>query len=137
MARRELTEAEIDAKVAAAKDAAVVQWVNAALKEAIAARASAIRLKTGVSGPLLEFEVGDAWSERPAPPKGFVDGVLSRFKIMAALDFAGKGSPDRGEFKLKVSGSVVTFSARHSLDDDGEEIVLAISREGEARPSEG
>lgn len=136
MARRELTEEEIAAKVAAAKDIAVVRWVNAAIKDAIVSRASELRLNCRVSGPILEFKVGEIWSERPAPPKSAVEGVLSRLKIMAAIDFAGEGSPERGEFKLKVMESMVTISARHSFADDGEEITLGISKEGEVRQRE-
>lgn len=129
MARRELTEEEIKAKVAAAKDVAVVRWVNAAIKDAIVSRASEVRLKNRVSGPVLELKVDDAWSVRPVPPKELMDGVLSRFKILAAIDFAGEGSPTAGEFRLKVRDSVVTILARHTVDDGGEEIVLAVSRE--------
>ncbi len=98
---------EIDLKELerATEEAPVVKLVNALLTDAIRKRASDIHLEPFERMLRVRFRIDGVLYEIMKPPLKLKNPLISRLKIMAALDIAERRLPQDGRIKLRLPGS--------------------------------
>lgn len=105
-------DVEVDAQAALATtvdaseatDAPVVQLVNLILLEAISRRASDIHIEPYEKSMRVRYRVDGGLFEAMQPPLRLKTAIVSRIKIMSALDIAERRLPQDGRIKLKLGG---------------------------------
>ena len=100
-------EEEIDLKELerATEEAPVVKLVNALLTDAIKKRASDIHIEPFEKMLRVRFRIDGVLYEIMKPPMNLKNALISRVKIMAALDIAERRLPQDGRIKLRLPGS--------------------------------
>lgn len=121
---------DLDQMASAAKGAAVVQMVNAILKQAIAERASDIHLEMYDEKVTLRFRIHGTLYERTAPSKDAFTAVISRIKILSKLDIAERRLPQDGAFSLKVQNRIIDMRVSICPTVFGEKLVMRILDKG-------
>lgn len=95
--------AAYDASAVEGADAApVIKLVNLILTDAINRNASDIHIEPYEKSFRVRFRIDGALQEVMAPPLKLKHPVVSRLKIMAALDIAERRLPQDGRIKLKL-----------------------------------
>jgi type IV pilus assembly protein PilB len=95
-----------DASGSEGADAApVIKLVNLILTDAINRNASDIHIEPYEKSFRVRFRIDGALQEVMTPPLKLKHPVVSRLKIMAALDIAERRLPQDGRIKLKMSGT--------------------------------
>lgn len=89
----------------AAQKAPIVRLVDAIIREAHRLRTSDIHLEPTQTGVSLRYRIDGVLYERPSPPLFLFPAVISRIKILAALNIAEKRLPQDGRFRFNVDGS--------------------------------
>jgi type IV pilus assembly protein PilB len=87
---------------ASAQDAPVVKLVNSILGQAVTEGASDIHFEPEEGEMRIRFRVDGVLQEMARVPKRMVAGVVSRIKIMSALDIAEKRIPQDGRVGVTV-----------------------------------
>ena len=87
-------------------DAALIQFVNRLLLDAVAARASDIHVEPTQRELKIRYRVDGVlhYAALPRQLKRFQAAIISRIKIMANLDIAEKRLPQDGRIRLRLSG---------------------------------
>ncbi|HBP17370.1 MAG TPA: general secretion pathway protein GspE [Planctomycetes bacterium] len=87
-------------------DAALIQFVNRLLLDAVHARASDIHVEPLERDLLVRYRIDGVLqpAKLPRELKRFQQAIVSRVKIMAQLDIAEKRLPQDGRIRLKVQG---------------------------------
>ena len=117
---------EIDASVDAAGEAPVIRMVNTIMIEALKTKASDIHFEALEKTSRLRYRIDGELVERPAPPKALHNAVVSRIKIMSALDIAERRKPQDGRFKIKAIGKEVDVRVSILPTVHGEKVVMRI-----------
>src|SRR2546427_8330420 len=86
-------EETIDDLRALANQAPVIKLVNVLILEALRARASDIHLEAGAGGLRVRYRIDGVLQEISHPPRQYQAAVISRVKIMAGLNIAGRRLP--------------------------------------------
>lgn len=89
-----------------AEDAALIQFVNQLLVEAVRDRASDVHVEPSEHDLRIRYRIDGVLHEISTPPqiKAFQSAIISRLKIMADLDIAEKRLPQDGRIKIHASG---------------------------------
>jgi type IV pilus assembly protein PilB len=100
-------EQDIDLKELerATEEAPVVKLVNALLADAIRKRASDIHIEPFEKMLRVRFRIDGVLYEIMKPPLKLKNPLISRLKIMAALDIAERRLPQDGRIKLRLPGA--------------------------------
>jgi type II secretion system protein E len=87
-------------------DAALIQFVNKLLLDAIAFRASDVHIEPTQKELVVRYRVDGVMQQAQLPRelKRFQAAIISRLKIMANLDIAEKRVPQDGRIRLKLAG---------------------------------
>ncbi len=111
---------EIDLKELerATEEAPVVKLVNALLTDAIRKRASDIHIEPFEKMLRVRFRIDGVLYEIMKPPLKLKNPLISRVKIMAALDIAERRLPQDGRIKLKLPGAQGDGFPRFGAPDD-------------------
>ncbi len=111
--------------------APVIKLVNLILTDAISRNASDIHIEPYEKSFRVRFRVDGALQEVMAPPLKLKQPVVSRLKIMAALDIAERRLPQDGRIKLKL-GSNKEMDFRVSVLPTlfGEKVVMRLLDKG-------
>ncbi len=104
----------------------IVRLVNLLLADAIRARASDIHLEPEKELLKARFRVDGILREATALPKHLESAVISRIKILAALDIAERRKPQDGRFRLSMEGHEVDLRVSVMPTIDGEAVVLRL-----------
>lgn len=104
----------------------VVKLVNLMIAQAIKEKASDIHIEPFEKKLLIRFRADGALHEALSPPKKMQNAIVSRIKIMAALDIAEKMKPQDGKFQLKVDGRQVDFRVSILPVVHGEKVVMRL-----------
>jgi type IV pilus assembly protein PilB len=94
---------------AAIDEAPVVRLVNAILTEAVKRGASDVHIECFEHEMRVRFRVDGALHEIMQPPMKLKSALISRLKILAALNIAERRVPQDGRIKLKMGKKVVDF----------------------------
>jgi type IV pilus assembly protein PilB len=118
------------ALAAAVDDAPVVKLLNGMLTDAVKRGASDIHFECFEQEIRVRYRVDGALQEIMKPPMKLKAALISRFKIMSALNIAERRVPQDGRIKLKVGTKVIDFRVSTCPTIFGEKIVLRILDKG-------
>ena len=104
----------------------VVKLVNLLLADAIRNRASDVHLEPQRDTLRVRFRVDGLLREFTSLPKHLEPAVLSRTKILAALDIAERRKPQDGRFRINMEGHELDVRVSVMPAIDGETIVLRL-----------
>jgi type IV pilus assembly protein PilB len=121
----EKEEMSAAALAAAVDDAPVVKLINAILTDAVKRGASDIHFECFEHDLRVRYRIDGALQEVMKPPKKMQPALISRFKIMSALNIAERRVPQDGRIKLKMGNGKVIDYRVSTLPD-------ALRREGRA-----
>ncbi len=107
-------------------DAPVVRLINALLLEAIRERASDIHIEPLERRLLVRFRVDGVLREVLSPRRSLAQFLVSRIKIMAALDIAERRLPQDGRVSLRVGGHEVDVRVSTLPSQFGERVVMRL-----------
>ena len=116
----------LDASLTSDEDAPVIRMVNSMMIEALKTKASDIHFEALERTSRLRYRIDGELVERPAPPKALHNAVVSRIKIMSALDIAERRKPQDGRFKIKAIGKEVDVRVSILPTVHGEKVVMRI-----------
>ncbi|HZV02278.1 MAG TPA: GspE/PulE family protein, partial [Planctomycetota bacterium] len=110
------------------EDAALIQFVNKVLLDAVGARASDIHIEPEEHDLSIRYRIDGVLHDAKLPReiKKFQAAILSRLKIMASLDIAEKRLPQDGRIKIRVSGKELDMRVSIIPTLYGEGVVLRI-----------
>jgi type IV pilus assembly protein PilB len=118
------------ALAAAVDDAPVVKLLNGILTDAVKRGASDIHFECFEHELRVRYRVDGALQEIMKPPAKMKAALISRFKIMSALNIAERRVPQDGRIKLKVGQKVIDFRVSTCPTIFGEKVVLRILDKG-------
>ncbi|HJQ62868.1 MAG TPA: GspE/PulE family protein [Burkholderiales bacterium] len=108
-------------------DSTVVRLVNSTLYDALKAGASDIHLECNGSGLTIKNRIdGVLTLAQSVPGVELAEQVVSRIKVMSALDIAERRVPQDGRFKVRRSGREIDFRVSVMPSVFGEDAVLRI-----------
>jgi len=121
-----LVEAANAAVARPEEDGPVIRFVNAIAQQAVREGASDIHLEPEESTFRIRFRIDGVLREISVQPKALYASIVSRVKVMAALDISERRLPQDGRFRLPAAGRdldvrVSTFPTVH-----GENVVLRL-----------
>jgi general secretion pathway protein E len=108
------------------EEAPIIRLLNALLMEAVKERASDIHIEPYEKGIDVRFRVDGILSKILSPPKIIQDALISRIKIMSALDIAEKRLPQDGRIRLLVGGKDIDIRVSIIPTSLGERAVLRL-----------
>ena len=115
------------------EDAPIVRLVNRIIFEAVRMRASDIHVEPMADRVRLRYRVDGVCSHRDDLPKRMQNAVLSRFKLMSAMNIAEKRVPQDGRIKMPVDDKFIDFRVSACPAYHGESVVLRILRPDSAK----
>lgn len=105
----------------------VVRLVRSTLYDALKANASDIHLETGATGLAIKYRIdGVLVAVRHGDGLELAEQVISRIKVMAALDIAERRIPQDGRFTVAVRGREIDLRVSIMPSIFGEDAVLRI-----------
>jgi type IV pilus assembly protein PilB len=107
-------------------DAPVIKLVNLIIYNAIKAKASDIHIEPYEKRVLVRYRCDGALEAAMEPPKRLQNAIISRLKIMSALDIAERRKPQDGKFQVKAEGRQIDFRVSTLPCVHGEKVVLRI-----------
>ena len=130
-------EQSLDEMLESAEGAPVIRIVNMILVEALRTGASDIHIEPMEKKVRLRYRIDGALTEKPGPPKGLQNAVLSRIKIMADLNIAERRIPQDGRFNIKAMGKEVDLRVSILPTVHGEKVVMRTLDKTSLAPSLG
>ncbi len=123
-----VTEAELhdDLETASDDDAPVVRFVSLLISQAIDDRASDIHIEPGEKSLIVRYRIDGVLKETQRASRAIQDGVISRLKIMAAVDIAERRKPQDGRISVQHNGKKVDLRLATLPTVWGEKIVMRI-----------
>lgn len=112
----------------AADDAPIVKLVMRMLVEAVKMRASDIHVEPMADRVRLRYRIDGVCIERDNLPKRMQNSVVSRLKLMAAMNIAERRVPQDGRIKIPLDDKFVDFRVSACPAYHGESVVLRILR---------
>ena len=125
MLATELEEPE-DLLDAADEEAPIIRLVNSVLYQSVKQRASDIHIEPYERDLMIRFRIDGVLYDVVRPPKRFQSSILSRVKIMAALNIAEKRLPQDGRIRIKLAGKDIDVRVSVVPTAHGERIVLRL-----------
>jgi len=104
-------------------DAPIIRLINALLTQAVKEGASDIHIETFESRLSVRMRVDGVLREVLQPPRNLGALVVSRIKVMAALDIAEKRLPQDGRISLRIAGRPVDVRVSTLPSGHGERVV--------------
>ncbi len=107
-------------------DAPIIRLINALLTQAVREGASDVHLEIFESRALVRFRVDGALRDVVEPRRGLHPAMVSRIKVMAALDIAEKRLPQDGRIALRIAGRAIDVRVSTIPTANGERVVLRL-----------
>jgi type IV pilus assembly protein PilB len=127
---REVSEAGAadDAKLveSLANEAHIVKFVNLVLTQAIQDRASDIHFEPFETEFRIRYRVDGALYEMSPPPKHLALPVISRLKVMSALNISERRLPQDGRINFQVADRQIDMRVSTLPTQFGESVVLRV-----------
>jgi type IV pilus assembly protein PilB len=121
----EILETDIDSEVAATK-APVIRFVDLLLSQAIKSRASDIHIEPQEHSMVIRMRIDGVLREMIPPSGKMQAAVVTRIKILSAMDIAERRLPQDGRFKVKNSGRDIDVRVSVIPTIYGEKVVMRI-----------
>ncbi|MEN8603069.1 ATPase, T2SS/T4P/T4SS family [Microbacterium rhizosphaerae] len=107
-------------------DAPIVRFVNLLITQAINDRASDIHIEPGERYLTVRFRIDGVLHEMQRADRAIQDGIISRLKIMSAIDIAERRRPQDGRLSVTHEGRQVDLRVATLPTVWGEKIVMRI-----------
>ncbi len=107
-------------------DAPIIRMINALLTQAARDGASDIHIEPFETYSMVRFRVDGTLRDVVRPRRALHGALVSRIKIMAALDIAEKRLPQDGRITLRVGGRAVDVRVSTLPTGHGERVVLRL-----------
>jgi type IV pilus assembly protein PilB len=109
-----------------AEKAPVVKLVNFILTQAVEHKSSDIHIEPYEDRVHLRYRIDGALYDYPAPPPQMHRAIVSRIKIISALDIAERRLPQSGRAEIKVKDRMVDLRVSIIPTIHGENVVIRI-----------
>src|SRR5262249_17843422 len=116
-------------------DAPVIKLVNLIIQEAVSLRASDIHIEPFADRIRIRYRVGGVLVQRDRPPRRLLAPILSRIKIMGAIDIAEKRRPQDGRIKMNLHGKHYDLRVSFLPTTNGQSCVMRILDRGNIQVS--
>ena len=115
----------------AAEDASIIRFVNQVLGDAISLRATDIHVEPFENELRIRYRIDGMLQDVPVPAqiKRFQPAIVSRIKILSALNIAEKRLPQDGRIKIRLKGSEVDVRISIIPMIHGEAVVMRLLRQ--------
>jgi type IV pilus assembly protein PilB len=110
----------------AAGSTPVIRFVNLVLYQAVNDRASDIHFEPFEKEFKIRYRVDGALYEMAPPPKRLALPIISRLKVMAALNIAERRLPQDGRIQLTMGGRQIDLRVSTLPTQFGESVVLRV-----------
>jgi len=107
-------------------DAPAVKLINLVLLRALRDKASDIHIEPGDRALRIRFRIDGTMKVVMKPPKGLLNALISRLKVMSKLDIAERYSPQDGKFQIRYEGRSIDFRLSILPVVGGEKAVMRI-----------
>ena len=126
------TEVAQESDLEGKDDAALIQFVNKLLLDAVAFRASDVHIEPGTRELVVRYRVDGVMQPAQLPPdlKRFQAAIVSRIKIMAQLDIAEKRLPQDGRIRIRAAGRELDVRVSVIPTIHGEGLALRLLDQG-------
>src|SRR5215218_8923618 len=105
----------------------IIKLVDSTIYTAIQRRASDIHIETGEDAVHVKYRIDGVLQPAMRPiAKEFHSPIISRVKVMAALDIAEKRVPQDGRFRMRMGGKTIDFRVSIMPSVHGEDAVIRI-----------
>ena len=127
-----LSDSELGADIDAdqlriiANDAPVVRFVNLLLMQAVRDGASDIHFEPGEYDVTVRIRVDGVLREVTPPPKHLYQPIVTRIKILGAMDISERRLPLDGRFKFRQRDRTVDIRVSSLPEVHGEKLVLRV-----------
>eukprot|EP01012_Entosiphon_sulcatum_P046451 TRINITY_DN6240_c0_g4_i2.p3 TRINITY_DN6240_c0_g4~~TRINITY_DN6240_c0_g4_i2.p3 ORF type:complete len:564 (-),score=124.49 TRINITY_DN6240_c0_g4_i2:2240-3931(-) len=120
---RDLSERDIESM---AEQTPIIRFVNLVIGQAIRDKASDIHFEPFEHEFKIRYRIDGALYEMAPPPKALSLPILSRIKVLAALNIAERRIPQDGRIKITIGGRQVDLRVSTLPTQFGESIVLRV-----------
>ena len=114
-------------------DAPIIRMINALLTQALRDGASDIHIEAFEDRSLVRFRLDGTLRDVVSPHRALHAAMVSRLKIMAAMDIAEKRLPQDGRISLRLGGRPVDVRVSTLPTSHGERVVLRLLDKEAAR----
>jgi type IV pilus assembly protein PilB len=104
----------------------IIRLVNMIMTRALETGVSDIHIEPQEYTVQLRYRLDGVLQSQPAPPKKFHSAIVSRIKVMAAMDIAEHRLPQDGRIKMKFSGREIALRVSTVPTPYGEKVVMRI-----------
>ena len=117
------------------EDVPAVKLVNLVILRALREKASDIHIEPMEQQIRVRYRIDGRLVEAITPPRGMLNAVLSRLKILANLDIAIRFEPQDGKFQMRYEGRAIDFRLSTLPVVGGEKAVLRILDQSGVAPN--
>jgi type IV pilus assembly protein PilB len=117
---------DLDQLTEVVDDAPVVRFVNLLITQAIADRASDIHLEPTQTDLRVRYRIDGVLVDAHRAPRSILNGVVSRFKIMAGMNIAERRVPQDGRLTVTHEGRAMDLRVATLPTVWGEKIVARV-----------
>jgi type IV pilus assembly protein PilB len=100
--------------------------VHLIIQEAVNMRASDIHIEPFADRVRIRYRIDGVCMERDSPPRRLLGAIVSRIKIMGAIDIAEKRRPQDGRVKIHVAGKDIDLRVSILPTSHGQSVVMRI-----------
>lgn len=125
-----IDESDIDKLKDMASEAPVIKYVNTLIDTAVNRRASDIHMEPFEDGLRIRFRIDGILNDYEIPPLSMQPAIISRTKLLAALDIAERRIPQDGKISMRISGKEIDLRVSTMPTVYGEGVVIRILEKG-------
>ena len=125
-----IDEADVDKLKDMASEAPVIKYVTNLIDTAVNRRASDIHIESYEGGQLIRFRVDGILHDYEIPPLSMQAAIISRTKLLAALDIAERRIPQDGKISMRIGGKEIDLRVSTMPTIYGEGVVIRILEKG-------
>ena len=115
------------------RNAPAVRYIDSLLYAALQREASDIHIEPQEFSTRVRFRIDGQLRNMPAPPRGFRDEVITRLKVISALDIAEHRKPQSGSLRVRYGGRSVDARVSSMPGVTGEKIVVRLLDQSRTR----
>jgi general secretion pathway protein E len=124
------SEDDIDKLKDMASEAPVIKYVNRLIDTAVKRKASDIHMEPFENSLLIRLRVDGILHDYEIPPPTMQAAIVSRTKLLAALDIAERRLPQDGKIGMRISGKEIDLRVSTMPTVYGEGVVIRILEKG-------
>jgi type IV pilus assembly protein PilB len=120
---REFSERDIESM---AEQTPIIKFVNLVISQAVRDKASDIHFEPFEHEFKIRYRIDGALYEMAPPPKALALPIISRIKVLAALNIAERRIPQDGRIKINIASRAVDLRVSTLPTQFGESVVLRV-----------